>query len=419
MTDDRPGRGADGAAAEAVLGLRRPDGLQARPDPGDEPGLLDLIRSEIRSAGPMTFARFMELALYHPDLGYYASGTRGPGRDADFLTAPESHPLFGWAVARQLHEVWDRLGRPERFTVREHGAGSGALAAAIVDGLRRSGSPLGDALRYRIVERSRLRDRQVAERLAAMGAGGVLEADDGLPITGAVLANEVLDALPVHRVEGRPDGAFDELFVGLDGSGSLVSLAGPPRDPGLRDRLEAEGIRLAPGQRAEVCLAIDGWMADAAAGLERGLLLIVDYGHPSAALYDPVRGSLLRAYVRHRVHDDPFANVGRQDLTAHVDLTAVASAAAAAGLDHLGTTSQAAFLAGLEAGELLVALQSDPATTLQGYLDARSALLRMLDPGATGRFAVVAFGRGLPGDVPLAGLGFRPPARGGPRGGPR
>ena len=419
MTGDLPVREADGTAPEPVLGLRRADGLQARPDPGDEPGLLELIRSEIRSDGPMTFARFMELALYHPDLGYYAGGTRGPGRDADFLTAPESHPLFGWAVARQLHEVWDRLGRPERFTIREHGAGNGALAAAIVDGLRRSGSPLGDALRYRIVERSRLRERQVAERFAAMGAGGVLEADDGLPIIGAVLANEVLDALPVHRVEGRPDGAFDELFVGLDGSGGLVNIAGPPRDPGLRDRLEAEGIRLVPGQRAEVCLAIDGWIAAAAAGLERGLLLIVDYGHPAAALYDPARGSLLRAYVRHRVHDDPYANVGRQDLTAHVDLTAVASAAAAAGLDHLGTTTQAAFLAGLGAGELLVALQSDRATTLQGYLDARSALLRMLDPGATGRFAVVAFGRNLPGDVPLAGLGFRLPARGGPRGRPR
>ena len=113
-----------------------------------------------------------------------------------------------------------------------------------------------------------------------------------------------------------------------------------------------------------------------------------------------------------------IANVGRQDLTAHVDLTAVASAAAAAGLDHLGTTTQAAFLAGLEAGELLVALQSDPATTLQGYLEARSALLRMLDPGATGGFAVVAFGRGLPVEPPLAGLGFHLPARGhsaGPR----
>jgi SAM-dependent MidA family methyltransferase len=419
VTGDGPGRDADGAAAEAVLGLRRPDGLQARPDPGDEPALLDLIRSEIEADGPLTFARFMELALYHPDLGYYAAGTRGPGREADFLTAPEAHPLFGWAVARQLEELWDRLGRPERFTVREHGAGTGALAASIVDGLRRSSSPLANALRYRIVERSRRRERQVVERLAAMGAEGVLEPDDGFPITGAVLANEVLDALPVHRVEGRPDGGFDELFVGLDGLRNLVSVVGPPHDPRLRERLEAEGIGLAPGQRAEVCLAIDDWMAGAAAGLERGLLVIVDYGHPAATLYDPVRGSLLRAYVRHRVHDDPYVNVGRQDLTAHVDLTAVASAAAAAGLIHLGTTTQAAFLAGLEAGELLVALRSDPATTLQGYLDARSALLRMLDPGATGAFAVVAFGRGLAGDVPLAGLGFRLPARDAPRGGSR
>ena len=367
----------------------------------------------------MTFARFMELALYHPDLGYYAGGALGPGREADFLTAPESHPLFGWAIARQLHEVWDRLGRPERFTVREHGAGDGALAAGIVEGLGRSGSPLGDVLRYRIVERSRARERQVAERLAAIGAGSVLEPDDGRPVTGAVLANEVLDALPVHRVEGRAEGELDELFVGLDGSGNLTSIAGPLSDSRLAGRLDGEGIRLAPGQRAEVCLAVDAWIASAAAGLERGLLLIIDYGHPATTLYDPARGSLLRAYVRHRVHDDPYANVGRQDLTAHVDLTAASSAGAVAGLDHLGTTTQAAFLAGLEAGELLVALQADPATTLQGYLDARSALLRMLDPGATGRFAVVAFGRDLRVEPPLAGLGFHLPPADDRRVGPR
>ena len=407
----------DVVAGEVVLGLRRPGDLRPRPDPGHDPALLDLIRAEIRAAGPMTFARFMELALYHPELGYYATGTRGPGRDADYLTAPESHPIFGWAVARQLHEAWDRLGRPARFTVRELGAGRGALAAGIVEGLRRSGSPLRDALRYRIAERSSRRERQVAERLASLGAVDLLEPDDGAAITGAVLANEVLDALPVHRVEGRADGGLDELYVGLDGAGSMTTIAGPPSDDGLRARLDDEGIRLAAGQRAEICLEIDGWVARAASGLDRGLVLLVDYGHPAAALYDPARGSLLRAYVRHRVHDDPLVNVGRQDLTAHVDLTAVTSAAAAAGLDHLGTTTQAAFLAGLEAGEDLVALQADPATTLQAYLNARSALFRMLDPGATGRFAVLAFGRDLPAEPPLAGLAYRLPGdarRGGP-----
>ncbi|TAK02120.1 MAG: SAM-dependent methyltransferase [Chloroflexota bacterium] len=351
----------------------------------------------------------MDLALYHPELGYYTSGRRGPGRAADFLTAPESHPIFGWAMARQLHEAWERLGRPAPFTIREPGAGSGALAAGIVEGLERAGSPLRDVLRYRIAERSAIRSRQVSERLAAIGAAALVEEDDDAPIAGAVIANEVLDALPVHRVEGRNDGGIAELFVDLDGAGALATVAGPPSTPALAARLDAEGVRLEPGQRAEICLELDGWIGTVATGLARGLVILVDYGHPATALYDPARGSLLRAYIHHRVHDDPFANVGRQDLTAHVDLTAVTSAATAAGLDPLGTTTQAAFLAGLGAGEDLVALQADPATTLEAYLEARSALFRMLDPAATGRFAVMVFGRNLPAEPPLAGLAYQLP----------
>ncbi|HSO29630.1 MAG TPA: SAM-dependent methyltransferase [Candidatus Sulfomarinibacteraceae bacterium] len=394
-----------------VLGLRRAADLGPWPDPGDEPALVEVIRAEIRAAGPMTFARFMDLALYHPEFGYYATGLRGPGRPADFLTAPESHPVFGWAVARQLEEAWDRLERPERFTVREFGAGTGALAAGIVEGLDRGGSPLRAAIRYRVAERSENRLRQVAGRLSALGAADVLEPDAGAPIDGAILANEVLDALPVHRVEGGADGEIAELFVGLDGDGMLATVAGPASTLGLRARLDAEGVRLAPGQRVEICLEVDGWIEAAAAGLRRGLVLLVDYGHPAPALYEPSRGSLLRAYVHHRVHDDPYANVGRQDLTAHVDLTAVARAAAATGLVHLGTTTQAAFLAGLGAGELLAGLQEDPATTLGTYLEARSALFRMLDPRVTGGFAVMAFGRDMAAEPPLAGLAYHLPGR--------
>ena len=395
----------------ATPGLHRPEDLNPAEDPGHEPALLSLVQAEIAASGPLTFARFMELALYHPDLGYYASGRRGPGRAGDFLTAPEAHPIFGWAVARQLEEVWERLGRPDPFTVREYGAGSGALAAALVDGLRRAASPLRAALRYRIVEHGADRERQARERLAAIDAADVLEPDDGSPIIGAVVANEVLDALPVHRLEGLADGEVAELYVDVDQDGSLRSAAGMPSTPALAERLADEGIRLAPGQRTEVCLALDAWIAKAARGLERGLLLLVDYGHPAAALYEPSRGSLLRAYVSHRVHDDPFVSVGRQDLTAHVDLTAVERAAARERLEHLGTTTQAAFLAGLGIGELLVALQDGPESTLQGYLEARAAVVRMLDPGVTGSFAVLAFGRGVPSDPGLAGFLYRPPAR--------
>ena len=392
---------------EPIVGLRRAEDLSPRPEPGDDPILVALIRAEIEAEGPMTFARFMELALYQPDHGYYASGGRGPGRTADFLTAPESHPIFGWTVAGQLEETWERFGRPPEFTVREYGAGTGALAAGILGGLVRAKSGLCDVIRYRIAERAPDRERQVLASLSAVGAAEAFESDDGQPIVGAIIANEVMDALPVHRVVGTADGGIREVFVTISSDASFDVVEGEPSTPRLAARLADDLVTLAPGQLAEVCLELDAWIAQAAAGLERGLMILIDYGHPAEALYSPERGSLLRAYTHHRVHDDPFRNVGRQDLTAHVDLTAVERAAATGGLDHFGTTTQAEFLTGLGAGDLLVGLQSEPSIDMGAYLEARSALFRLLDPSATGRFAVQLFGRSLPASPPLRGLAFR------------
>jgi SAM-dependent MidA family methyltransferase len=401
MTDAR-----DPALPAIEIGLRRVTELDpGAPLPESDPHLVAKIAAEIRATGPMTFARFMELALYDPEAGYYSrSGAAdgeasGPGRRGDFLTAPESHPIFGWALARHLESVWLALDRPARFVVREHGAGTGALAAGILDGLRRAGSGLFDAIRYQAIDSSPARLESLRERLGWLGLGGCLDRPGDPPVVGAILANELLDALPVHRLEGAPDGALLERFLDLDRSGpgdtpAFTTVLGAPSTPALGERLEAEGITLEPGQPAEVCLALDRWVADAAASLDRGELLVIDYGYPASELYRPDRGSTLRAYHRHRVHADPLVAIGRQDLTAHVDFTAVERAAAAAGLQQAGRTTQAQFLAALEAGELLVGLQTDPTTTLESYLGARSALARMLDPRATGRFAVLAFDRG-------------------------
>jgi SAM-dependent MidA family methyltransferase len=374
---------------------------------GSDAILVQRLRDEIAHGGAITFARFMEVALYDPDHGYYRGVDARPGRAGDFLTAPEAHPIFGHAVARQLDDAWGRLGRPDRFVVREFGAGGGALAAAMLAGLRVDGSGLAEAIRYRPVEVDRRRLSALHDRLASGGLVGALEDDDGRPIVGAIVANEVLDALPVHRL-AVIDGRLRELLVGWSDE-AFVDVPAEPSTRDLAARLHAEGIALAEGQRAEVCLALDGWIAGAARGLERGLLLVVDYGYAAADLYDPVRrrDGTLRAYVRHTVHDDPYRHVGRQDLTAHVDLTAVDRAAAAAGLDRLGVTTQAEFLASLGAGDLLVALQSGPDATIAAYLEARSALARMLDPAAMGRFAVLCYGRGIAAEPPLRGLTVR------------
>jgi SAM-dependent MidA family methyltransferase len=379
-------------------GLRRISALDLDLVEGDA-ALEAAIRDEIAATGPMTFARFMELALYHPERGYYRGAAARPGRDGDFLTAPEAHPIFGQAIARLAIDVWSALGRPSTFTIREHGAGSGALAAALVDGVRATEPDLADALRYRAVE---VEPRRLEELRARLGDG--VEPDDGSPIEGLVIGNEVLDALPTHRVIGTASG-LGEVYVTIV-DGRLADSSGPPSTPALEARLDAEGITLAAGQRAEVCLATDAWVAGAAGGLARGLLLLIDYGHPAAALYDNRRRprGTLAAYVSHRIHDDPYRAIGRQDLTAHVDVTAVEATARAAGLVHVATTTQGRFLAGLGVGDLLVALQSGPHADLAAYLDAKASLVRMIDPAAMGGFAVMAFGRALAIDAGLRGL---------------
>ncbi|MEK6720513.1 MAG: SAM-dependent methyltransferase [Chloroflexota bacterium] len=398
---------------DIVADVRR----EPRPDleaVGESTELLERIRTDIRLNGPITFARFMERALYEPGLGYYRSPDARPGRAGDFLTAPEADPIFGTTMARQLAEVWRRLGEPDRFIVREPGAGTGTLAIAILRALAASKSSLVGCIRWQPEEIEPARLDAFGRALAAAGFPEVASPDDGPSIVGAIVANEVLDALAVHRVVGRPSGPR-ELFVGLatDGPAQFVHVEGDPSDPRLAARLSREGIVLADGQRAEICLAVHDWVSDQAARLERGVLIAIDYGYPAAELYDPIRraGGTLRAYVRHRVHDDPFRHVGRQDLTAHVDVTAVEQAAADAALDHLGTTTQAEFLTGLGIGEILVALQADPATTLPSYLATRAAVMRMLDPAAMGRFRVMVFGRGIALEPPLAGLAYRIPPR--------
>ncbi|MEP6639023.1 MAG: SAM-dependent methyltransferase, partial [Chloroflexota bacterium] len=343
-------------------------GIRRDPTPdldavGQDEDLVERMRAEIERDGPMTFARFMDLALYDPTGGYYRAAAARPGREGDFLTAPEAHPIFGAALARAVADAWDRLDHPDPFVLREYGAGTGALAGAILAGIGRERPDLQAALRYQPIEVEPRRLDAIAERLEAAGRLAALDPPPepaDRPITGLILGNEVLDALPTHRVVVR-DGVLREVLVGWR-DGAFVDVEADPSTPDLTARLVAEDVALVGGQRGEVCLAIDDWLADAATGLGRGVLLLIDYGYPARELYDPARrrDGTLRAYLRHRVHDHPYRHVGRQDLTAHVDVTAVERAATTAGLGHLGTTTQAEFLVGLGTEGLLQAIQADP-----------------------------------------------------------
>jgi SAM-dependent MidA family methyltransferase len=382
------------------------------------PDLIAAIRAELAAGGGrITFARFMELALYHPRWGYYRDAERRPGRPGDFLTAPETHPFFGIALARQIAECWERLGRPTPFVVREYGAGIGGLAWDIVAGLTAEAPACRAALDYRLVEPN---PHRLAQALAALAEGGlagvtrgetILADADPDPVTGVILANEVADAFPVHRLiwqEGRPHEGWvvwrDGRFMEEEGALSPAAAAADPAG-----MLRAHGITLADGDRFEISPAAAAWFAGAARDLRRGYAIIIDYGYATPELYRAHRlAGTVRAYRGHTVSDDPFAHVGQQDLTAHVDFGALRRAGEAAGLVFAGQTNQGAFLASLDMGDLLVALGQDPATTLPDYLAAQAAVLRLIDPGGMGRFGVLVMARAAPLSPPLRGFAVPP-----------
>jgi SAM-dependent MidA family methyltransferase len=389
---------------------------------GSNPELVAIIREEIvRAGGQITIARFMELALYHPDHGYYLAPDRRPGRGGDFLTSPEASPYFGITLARQIAECWERLGRPRPFSVREYGAGVGGLAYDVIAGLHDAAPALLDGLDYRLVEPNRHRVAQAMAAMAEVGFAGIVTAEepptsgaDLPPITGVILANEVADAFPVHRLVAR-DGGFREHYViwaaNVGESGWFAVAEGDPSSPELVERwdaLRAAGVTPAEGNLLEVSPAASAWFAGVGRGLARGYVIVIDYGYPATELYSGHRlGGLLRGYAEHTVTDDPFARIGNQDLTAHVDFTALEAAGIAAGLVPAGLTTQGAFLSSLGLGDVLLGLQADPATGPAEYYAAQAAVMRLIEPGGLGRFRVLLMARDAPIDPPLKGLSIR------------
>lgn len=366
--------------------------------------LRGLIHDEITAAGGLLpFDRFMELALYAPGLGYYVAGAAKFGPAGDFVTAPEVSPLYGGCIASQAVEVLQRLGGGD---ILEFGAGNGTLAVQVLTDLQRWESL---PRRYLILEPSpdlQMRQRElIAARLPHLA--GRCEWLASLPrgFRGLVLANEVLDAMPVHRFAIGHGGEPLEIFVG-ERDGALIEVAAPVRSVGLAaavGAIQRSGLAQRPGYRSEVNLHLRPWFAAVGACLDAGLVLVIDYGYPASAYYQPDRSmGTLMCHWRHQAHANPFSNLGLQDIGAHVDFSAAARVAVQAGLRIAGFATQAQFLIGCGIDRLM------GEATGRGVPepDLAQAVKRLLLPAAMGeRFKVLALSRGVPG--PWCGFAMR------------
>jgi SAM-dependent MidA family methyltransferase len=352
------------------------------------------IRAEIESAGgAISFDRYMALALSAPGLGYYNAGTRKFGAAGDFITAPEISPLFARTLARQVADVLAGLRGADLF---ELGPGSGVMAAELLAELERLGELPAT---YRLLEPSpELRERQGATLAARvpqlLERVSWLETLPDPPIEGVIIANEVLDALPVHVFCLTAQGII-ERAVGWDGS----RFCWVERDPTPTLAAAVAELGMTPtAQRycSELNLALRPWIAALAGCLHRGLVLLVDYGYPRSEYYLPERltGTLMCHY-RHRAHPDPFLYPGLQDISAYVDFTAVAEAAVEAGLRVAGFTDQASFLLNCGLTEHLEAA----ATDVERLILAQQVKTLTLPSEMGERFKVMGLSRGLTGGL--------------------
>jgi SAM-dependent MidA family methyltransferase len=327
----------------------------------------------------MTVAAFMELALYHPEHGYYAARAQRSGREGDFYTSVDVSPMFGELLAIQIAEMGRLLAQD--IDLVEAAAGNGRLARDVLDALERDAPDVYAASRVHLVERSAGARESQRDTLAAHAAK-LASADRALPssISGVLYANELLDAMPVHVVtmnRGEPR----EIVVGADGD-RLVEQESPLSSDALREAID-RGPAIPDGVRVEISLAAMDWMREVARRLTRGFVLLVDYGDEAHALRSATRpDGTLRAFAAHRVSGHWLASPGEQDLTAHVDFTAIARAATEGGLDVLGRVDQTRFLLGLGAVERLQ--QQEAGLTPRESLRRRLALKSLLVPGSIG-----------------------------------
>jgi SAM-dependent MidA family methyltransferase len=349
----------------------------------------------------ITFAEYMELVLYHPQFGYYASNAERIGKGGDFLTSPHLAADFGELLAIQIKQLWEILDCPAKFTIVEIGAGQGLLAAQILAYLKREYPHFFRVIEYLIVETA---PAMIATQQKILNNLPVRWCEwseiDDRSIVGCFLSNELIDALPVHQVIVNGN-CLQEIYITLNYNDlTFVEIVDELSTDELTNYWKLNGIdllsdRYADGYRTEVNLAALEWLKIVNQKLERGYIISIDYGYSADRYYNPIRSQgTLQCYYEHYHHNNPYINIGNQDLTAHVDFTAIQKQGELLGLQTIGFSKQGMFLMALGLGDRISTI-SNSGGDIQTILTRRQNLHQLIDPMGLGKFGILIQSKAL------------------------
>jgi SAM-dependent MidA family methyltransferase len=367
------------------------------------PILSEIITTQITKTPDqrITFAEFMELALYHPQQGYYSTNQSGQGIQTDFFTSPHLGSDFGELLATQFAQMWETLDRPTPFTLIEMGAGQGLLVQDILRHLHKHHHPCYETLQYIILEKSptlAAEQQRRFQKFATSSGNLTWKTWSQIPpnsITGCCFSNELVDAFPIHQVV-KKDGKLQEIYINSSFQETIAPLSTPKLQEYF-DRLSIDLSNYPENYRTEVNLQAQDWLKTVADRLHQGYLLTIDYGYTAPRYYSPTRTQgTLQCYYQHAHHNDPYVAIGKQDITAHVNFTALEQWGEEFGLQNLGFTQQGLFLMALGLGDRIAAL-SDPNSerSLQDILTRRESLHALMNPMGLGNFGVLIQSKGL------------------------
>ena len=349
----------------------------------------------------ITFAEYMELVLYHPQHGYYATSAERISERGDFLTSPHLADDFGEMLAIQLYQIWQILGTPSIFKIVEMGAGQGLLAAQIIEYSRQVYPDFFSSIEYLIIEVAPAMKIAQQQRLKDLPVSWCdwMEIPDR-SIVGCFLSNELIDAFPVHQVVVK-DNELQEVYVTLDKDNNLLEKIDKLSTDRLHEYWQLNYVNLLNGKypdgyRTEVNLSALAWQEQVFKKLQRGYIISIDYGYTADRYYNPMRSQgTLQCYYRHAYHHDPYINIGNQDLTAHVDFTALQNQGKLLGLQTVGFIQQGLFLMALGLGDRIAAISNNDSIDVRSLLHRRQNLHQLIEPMGLGRFGVLIQSHGL------------------------